>query len=81
LSIGKEREGDCITMRIKTKSNAFMKARIIKGLSQRDLAKQSGLSPSYISLLERSVKTVGPATAKKLSELLDQPLESLFIIE
>jgi transcriptional regulator with XRE-family HTH domain len=68
-------------MRIKTKSNAFMKARIVKGLSQRDLAKQSGLSPSYISLLERSVKTVGPATAKKLSELLDQPLESLFIIE
>jgi transcriptional regulator with XRE-family HTH domain len=68
-------------MKIKTKSNAFMKARIVKGMSQRDLARQSGLSPSYISLLERSVKTVGPATAKKLSELLDQPLEALFIIE
>ncbi|MCR8631140.1 MULTISPECIES: helix-turn-helix domain-containing protein [Paenibacillus] len=68
-------------MKITTKSNAFVKARIVKGLSQRDLAKRSGLSPSYISLLERSVKSVGPATAKRLSELLDQPLEVLFDIE
>ncbi|PZE20932.1 helix-turn-helix domain-containing protein [Paenibacillus xerothermodurans] len=68
-------------MKIRTKSNAFVKARIVKGMSQRELAKQSGLSPSYISLLERSVKTVGPATAKKLSELLDQPLEAIFMIE
>jgi transcriptional regulator with XRE-family HTH domain len=68
-------------MRIKTKSRAFMKARVVKGLSQRELAKQSGLSPSYISLLERSVKTVGPATAKKLSDLLEQPLDDLFVIE
>ncbi|TDF95888.1 helix-turn-helix domain-containing protein [Paenibacillus piri] len=68
-------------MKIRTRPNVFMKARIVKGLSQRDLAKQSGLSPSYISLLERSVKSVGPATAKRLCELLEQPLDSLFIIE
>lgn len=68
-------------MKIKTKSTAFTKARIVKGLSQRELAKQSGLSCSYISLLERSIKTVGPATAKKLSDLLDQPLDALFSIE
>jgi transcriptional regulator with XRE-family HTH domain len=67
--------------RIRTNSDAFVRARVFKGMSQRELAKQSGLSPSYISLLERSVKTVGPATAKKLSELLDQPLDSLFVIE
>jgi transcriptional regulator with XRE-family HTH domain len=67
--------------RIRTNSTAFVRARIFKGMSQRELAIQSGLSPSYISLLERSVKSVGPATAKKLSELLDQPLESLFVIE
>jgi transcriptional regulator with XRE-family HTH domain len=67
--------------KIRANSTAFVRARIFKGMSQRELAKQSGLSPSYISLLERSVKSVGPATAKKLSELLDQPLESLFVIE
>ncbi|MCS7460113.1 helix-turn-helix transcriptional regulator [Paenibacillus doosanensis] len=68
-------------MKIKTNSNAFVRARIIKGMSQRELAKQSGLSPSYISLLERSVKSVGPATAKRLSDLLEQPLDTLFVIE
>jgi len=74
-------EGDLEKMKITTKSSAFVKARIVKGLSQKELAKQSGLSCSYISLLERSVKPVGPATAKRLSELLGQPLESLFFIE
>ncbi|OXM84098.1 helix-turn-helix domain-containing protein [Paenibacillus rigui] len=68
-------------MKIRTKSAAFTKARIIKGLSQRELAVRSGLSSSYISLLERSVKSVGPATAKKLSDLLDQPVDALFKIE
>jgi transcriptional regulator with XRE-family HTH domain len=67
--------------RIRTNSNAFVRARVFKGMSQRDLAKQAGLSASYISLLEREIKTVGPATAKRLSELLDQPLDSLFVIE
>lgn len=53
----------------------------MRGYSQRDLAKQSGLSHAYISLLERSVKPVGPATAKKLSELLGREIEELFSIE
>ncbi|MFH5185444.1 helix-turn-helix domain-containing protein [Paenibacillus sp. TAB 01] len=68
-------------MKIRSNSAAFTRARIVKGLSQRELAKRSGLSSSYISLLERSVKTVGPATAKKLSDLLDQPVDALFNIE
>lgn len=68
-------------MKIRTKSQAFVRARIIKGMSQRDLARETGLSPSYISLLERSVKTVGPATAKRLCDLLEQPLDELFMIE
>lgn len=68
-------------MKIRTKTQAFVRARISKGMSQRDLARETGLSPSYISLLERSVKTVGPATAKRLSDLLEQPLDDLFVIE
>ncbi|MFD0695858.1 helix-turn-helix domain-containing protein [Paenibacillus sp. GCM10027628] len=68
-------------MRILAKTDVFIKARIIKGYSQRDLAKHSGLSHAYISLLERSVKSVGPATAKKLSDLLGRELEELFRIE
>ncbi|BFT70610.1 MULTISPECIES: helix-turn-helix domain-containing protein [Paenibacillus] len=67
-------------MRIMAKTDSFVKARIIKGYSQRELAKHSGLSHSYISLLERSLKSVGPATAKKLSDLLEKDLEDVFRI-
>ncbi|MBP1989218.1 helix-turn-helix domain-containing protein [Paenibacillus eucommiae] len=68
-------------MKIVARSEVFIKARILKGYSQRDLAKQSGLSHAFISLLERSLKPVGPGTAKKLSDLLDKDLEELFSIE
>ncbi|UJF31551.1 helix-turn-helix domain-containing protein [Paenibacillus hexagrammi] len=68
-------------MKIMAKTDIFIRARIMKGYSQRDLAKHSGLSHAYISLLERSVKPVGPATAKKLSELLEKSMEDLFRIE
>jgi putative transcriptional regulator len=68
-------------MRIMAKTDSFMRARIIKGYSQRELAKHSGLSHSYISLLERSLKSVGPATAKKLSDLLGKDLEDVFRID
>ena len=67
-------------MRIMAKTDSFVKARIVKGYSQRELAKHSGLSHSYISLLERSLKSVGPATAKKLSDLLGKDLEDVFLI-
>lgn len=77
------RTGVCGRMNIKilAKTDVFIKARVIKGYSQRELAKHSGLSHAYISLLERSIKSVGPSTAKKLSDLLDKDLEELFLIE
>ncbi|MED4603975.1 helix-turn-helix transcriptional regulator [Paenibacillus validus] len=68
-------------MRIIARTNAVVKARIVKGLTQRQLAERSGLSYAYVSLLERSMKTVGPGTAKKLSEVLERPMEELFQIE
>ena len=59
----------------------FTRRRLLKGMSQRELARQSNLSNAYISLLERSIKTVGPAAAKKLSDVLDIPMEELFYID
>jgi transcriptional regulator with XRE-family HTH domain len=55
-------------------------ARILLGLTQRELARKTGLSHSYISLLERSLKSVGPGTAKRLSDELKRPVEELFEI-
>jgi putative transcriptional regulator len=68
-------------MRIVARSEVFIKARIVKGYSQRLLAKHSGLSHAFISLLERSIKPVGPGTARRLSDLLDRDMEELFNIE
>lgn len=68
-------------LKIIAKPDVFVKTRILKGLSQRELARQTGLSHAYISLLERSVKPVGPATAKRLSQLLGKDVEELFTIE
>ncbi len=70
-----------MNIKILARTDVFIKARVIKGYSQRELAKHSGLSHAYISLLERSIKSVGPSTAKKLSDLLEKDLEELFLIE
>lgn len=68
-------------VKIRAKSHAVIRARIVKGMTQRDIARMAGLSCAYVSLMERSIKTVGPGTAKKLCELLEQPLEELFTLE
>lgn len=68
-------------MKIKANTHEFVKARVWKGLSQRELARLSGLSYSYISLLERSRKSVAPSTAKKLSDILGKPVDYLFNLE
>ncbi|MEB3100202.1 helix-turn-helix domain-containing protein [Ferviditalea candida] len=68
-------------MRIVANRDIFTKSRILKGLSQRELARQSGLSHGYISLIERGNKSIGPKAAKKVSEILDKNVEELFIIE
>lgn len=68
-------------MKIIAKPDVFIKARILKGFSQRDLAKLTGLSHSYISLLERSIKSVSPSTAKRISLLLGKEIEDLFTIK
>ncbi|WP_235886134.1 helix-turn-helix domain-containing protein [Paenibacillus cymbidii] len=65
-------------VKIAVKSAAFVRKRIMQGMSQRELARRTGLSHSYISLLERDGKTVGPAAAKRISEALNEPMEELF---
>ena len=68
-------------MKICAKKGVLTRTRILKGLTQRELAKQLGLSHAFVSLLERSIKCVGPDTAKRISEVLDRSIEDLFDIE
>lgn len=72
--------GRAAEMKIVAKPDVFARVRIVNGMSQRELARQTGISHSYISLLERSVKSVGPGTAKRISDVLQRPVEDLFDI-
>jgi transcriptional regulator with XRE-family HTH domain len=68
-------------MKIIAKKDVFIRSRIVKGLSQREVARRTELSHAYISMIERGEKSVGPAAAKRLCELLDKQVEDLFNIE
>lgn len=68
-------------MKIVPNPETFARSRILKGYTQRELARRAGISHAYISMLERSMKTVGPAAAKRLSEVLERPMEELFDFE
>ena len=67
-------------VKIKAKREVFLKTRVSKGLSQRELADLAGLSHSYICLIERSNKSVSPSTAKRLCDVLEKELDELFCI-
>ncbi|MFD2671831.1 helix-turn-helix domain-containing protein [Marinicrinis sediminis] len=67
--------------RIIAKTNSFTNARIARGWTQRDLAHYCNISPGYISLIERGIKSVGPRTAKRISEALHKQWEELFFLQ
>jgi transcriptional regulator with XRE-family HTH domain len=46
-------------------------ARLAKGLSQVELAARAGLSPGWVSLLERSPEFLTERTSKRLAEVLE----------
>jgi transcriptional regulator with XRE-family HTH domain len=46
-------------------------ARLAKGLSQAELAARAGLSPGWISLLERTPAFITPRTAQLLAQVLE----------
>lgn len=52
-------------------------ARLAKGLSQAELAALAGLSPGWISLLERTPKFITTRTARQLGEALGVSGEEL----
>lgn len=54
--------------------------RVFSGLSIRQLAEISKLNVATISKIERERKKVSPKTAKRLSDALKVPMDSLFEI-
>jgi transcriptional regulator with XRE-family HTH domain len=52
-------------------------ARLAKGLSQAELAARAGLSPGWISLLERTPAFLTDRTAHLLADVLDFSAQEL----
>ncbi len=55
--------------------------RISKGLKLSELAKKTGLSTSYISLLERALTSPSISSLRKIAEALETPLFHFLIEE
>lgn len=57
---------------------AIKKQRKLIGLNQSDLATLCGITPSYLSMIEKNKKEPNLATLKRMSEHLRVPLPVLF---
>lgn len=53
--------------------------RLFRGLDQKDLAKETGLSSALISRLERGVENITIDNLIKIAKELDIPIEQLFM--
>lgn len=59
-------------------ANAILTVRRARGLRQGDVAERAGISESYLSLLERGLRTDPSVTAlSSIAEALDVPLPVL----
>lgn len=65
---------------LRLKTDRLIEYRIKAGLSQRSLAKRSGLSSAYVSQLESGNRTPSPKVAKLLCESLGVQFDELFEI-
>ena len=73
-----------IKLRVKEKDmlkNRLKELRARDGLNQTDLAKLAGVSRQTISLLERDEYTPSVVIALRISQIFNEPVESVFRIE
>jgi SOS-response transcriptional repressor LexA len=54
--------------------------RLKMGMSQVSLGEELGLHPSYVSRMEHGERRASPEVLKKMSELLDCPLDHLLVV-
>ena len=60
------------------KSNKLKITRILKGFSQRQLAKEIGISQSNISRYEKNLQQPTETVKQKISQVLEFPATDLF---
>ncbi|OPG17115.1 helix-turn-helix domain-containing protein [Ferroacidibacillus organovorans] len=62
------------------KVDEFARARIVKGLSQRDLAQHVDYSIAYVSQLERGMRHPSPQAAQQFCIVLGKTFDDLFCL-
>ena len=67
-------------MIIKPKLPAFIYIRIVKGFTQRRLARETGLSSAFISQFENALRNIGPEAANRICICLGVEFGELFEI-
>lgn len=65
---------------VRVKSEAFTRARVLKGFSQRDLAQAVDYSIAYVSQLERGFRNPSPQAAQQFCQVLDKRFDDLFYL-
>ncbi|MHB1685511.1 MAG: helix-turn-helix domain-containing protein [Bacilli bacterium] len=63
------------------KVDEFTRARIVKGLSQRDLARDVDYSIAYVSQLERGHRHPSPQAAQQFCKVLGRTFDELFRVD
>jgi transcriptional regulator with XRE-family HTH domain len=56
----------------------YARTRIKKGFSQRELARQTGLSSSFLIQFENGKRNIGPEAASKICQVLGVEFEEIF---
>lgn len=64
--------------KIKAKGSELSLARITAGMTSVDLAKKAGISKQFMYQIEGERENPGPATAKKIIEVLGVRFEQVF---
>lgn len=65
---------------IVAKKGTIEAARGAHGWSQKELAKNSGVSAARICAIETNGASLTPKTAKKICDTVQKPFEALFVI-
>src|SRR5271170_411512 len=56
---------------------AITRARVEAGLNQKELALAAGISPSYMSEIEKGTRSISPRTLRLIAAACEKPVSAL----
>ncbi|HHW4764682.1 helix-turn-helix transcriptional regulator [Staphylococcus aureus] len=68
-------------MTVSIKMNNLKKAMFLKGYNIKELAKNVGISTTYLNLIMKNKKTPSPKMAKRIADALGVEIKEIFEFE